>query len=278
MILESQQQRLEWDRDRGGRLISWQVQGKEVLAHHGDDPVEYGMYAMAPWSGRLHGNTVRAVDMQRLGVPMTEDFVARVNYPPWALHGTCFTAPIDQVDQRTDSLVTRQWIPDWPWRAELVAEWLLVPGGLDLRLSVEAHEPCPAIIGWHPWFRKEIAGAHAQWQAPAGRMAVRDPQSERGAFPSGEWRDLQQVMDPVDDAFVITDHEVTVTWPGTQQLRVTSSHPWFVIFDELPDALCIEPQTQLPNAWRAPLDGEADIAKPGHPLVLRTQWRWSTLA
>lgn len=276
MILEAHEQRLEWEPERGGRLISWQVHGREVLAHHGEHPVEYGMYAMAPWAGRLGKNVVRSVDMARLGVPLSGDLDAEVNYPPWALHGTCFTAPIDQVEQRTESLVTRQRIPGWPWRAELVSEWLLVHGGLNLRLSVEAEEPCPAIIGWHPWFRKDIDGAQARWQASSGRMAVRDPKSERGAFPSGEWCDVHALTSSVDDAFVIPDHTVTVTWPGALELQVQSSHPWFVIFDELPDALCIEPQTQLPNAWHSPVDGDPDIARPGHPLVLTTQWRWSS--
>jgi len=276
VIRDSHGQRLEWDAALGGRLISWQVHGHEVLAHHGDHPVEHGMYAMAPWSGRLLHNRVARTDMDRLGIHLDQDLHPVITYDPWALHGTCYTAPVDTVELSADSLVTRQVIPEWPWSAELISHWTLVPGGLDLRLQVTSDQPSPAIIGWHPWFRKDIHGAQAQWHAGHGRMALRGP--DHPAFPDGQWRDLAEVSGAVDDAFVLPDRTVQVQWPGTLALTVNSSHPWFVIFDELPDAICVEPQTQLPNAWNSPWDGEADVVRPGHPLELHTLWRWRDLS
>ena len=60
----------------GGRAISWQYQGIELLGASGEDPVEFGFYPMVPWAGRLVNNAI-FVD----GELSEQD----VNYQGWAL-------------------------------------------------------------------------------------------------------------------------------------------------------------------------------------------------
>lgn len=272
MRIELGSQKCEWDLALGGRLTSWKVDDLELLAHHSDLPIHYGMYSMVPWTGRLWNNTLRASELARMGIDANADYIPDVNYLAWGIHGTCAESPVDEWDTGENFLHTRQRIPRWPWQAFVDTTWELVPEGLEVTLSVTSDEACPAVVGWHPWFPKNLRGAHAQWSARRGRMA-----SRVGAFPSEPWIDLDQALGPFDNSFEIPDREVDIIWPGVLGLRVESSHPWFVIFDELPDALCVEPQSQIPNAWQSPLAGEAQCVKPGAPLTLTTRWVWTRL-
>lgn len=272
MEIERGAQSLAWDPSLGGRLISWKVHGIELLAHHGDNPVEFGMYPMAPWAGRLQGNEISVESARRLGIEIPKPIALPVNYPPWALHGTCLTASVDSMIQIGDTVVSRQLVPSWPWSVELVNSWHFHDDGFDVTMSLQAAEVTPAILGWHPWFQRTIRGASASWSSAAATVSTRID-----SFPSGEWLSLTEHPGPYDDVFHCPTRRVNIEWPGVIELSVDSSHHWFVIFDELPDALCVEPQTQIPNAWNSPLAGEPSAARPGSDLTLFTRWRWRIL-
>ena len=65
----------------------------------------------------------------------------------------------------------------------------------------------------------------------------------------------------------------SIEWPGHLRIDLTSSHPWLVVFDELPDFICIEPQSGPPNGINdAPL-APVTIVAPGQPLALVNTWR-----
>lgn len=259
-----------WAPDLGGRLVSWKVRAVELLARHGDDPVEFGMYPMAPWAGRVRGNEITVESARRMGIDVSDPISLRVNYLPWALHGTCFTSPIDSMTQIDDTVVSRQIVPNWPWSVELVNTWHLRDDGFDVTMTLRSDEVTPAILGWHPWFHRTIHGASASWSSKDATVSTRVD-----AFPTDEWSSLADRPGPYDDAFHCPTRRVDIEWPGVISLSVESSHPWFVMFDELPDALCVEPQTQIPNAWNDPIAGEPETAQPGSDLTLFTRWRWS---
>lgn len=252
--LEDGLQKIIFDPALGGRAVSWVVGGQEMLARHADHPVQFGMYPMAPWAGRIAGNEIAG-------------HACDVNFDGWAIHGTCFDTPVDDIDTSGSSLVTRQRIPKWPFRATLTTEWRLEAAALVTVMTMTSEEPSPCIIGWHPWFRRVIDGETARWRCNDPRLAVRD-----GAFPSGELH--SDPVGPFDDAFFIADAQVEVQWGTGRRLRVESSHPWFVVFDQLPDALCVEPQTAPPNAFTTPWDGTVVTAYPEAPVRLTNSWTW----
>ena len=68
----------------GGRATSWLVDGCEILGAESSEPVENGMYPMAPWAGRVRDNTLRHGGGTHL-LP--------ASYGEWALHGTVLAAP-----------------------------------------------------------------------------------------------------------------------------------------------------------------------------------------
>jgi aldose 1-epimerase len=262
-------QRFVWEPERGGRLVSWHVDDVELLGSNGEDPVAYGMYAMAPWAGRIEDNTIRVADARRMGVNLQEDFRADINHDPWAIHGTCFTDPIDGFEIDGSLVRTSQVVARWPWRAELITEWRIHDGGFETQLMLRAEEPSPVILGWHPWFRKVIRGATAEWSMESAVMGVR-----QGAFPSGRWLAKSETVGPYDDVFNSPTCSAQIRWPGVIDLTIESSHPWFVVYDEPADVFCIEPQTNIPNAFREPHAGEPDVADAGVTVLLTNRWGW----
>jgi galactose mutarotase-like enzyme len=259
---------IDFDCAVGGRAVSWRVDGVELLAVHGNDPVEHGMYVMAPWAGRLAKNAFEFQDVYA-------EFPA--TYGQWAVHGVVMNAPcpppvITETAEFVQAVFTSE-LTGWPWPAQVQTTWVLDRMGL--RTEIEVSTPTsseasfPAVVGWHPWFRREILpGSFASWGAPSAQLAVRD-----GAFATGELVEIEMAIGPFDDAFHVPDRTLTVAWPGWGHLVVENSAPWFVVFDELPGSLCIEPQTNAPNAMNLPVIEPCEMVRAGQPLRLMTSWR-----
>ena len=261
--IESIHQVMEFDPSLGGRAVSWLVDDRQMLVRASDDPIEFGMYPMAPWAGRVRGNTIASHHIDSSLKPFAHEL--RVNHPPWALHGVCLDTPVDSWEKVSPGCVRmRQSIPGWP--ARLLTEWRLDGWTSVSTLTVEADSPVPALMGWHPWFPAEVDGQPARW-ALTGSMAVRD-----GAFPTGELREWSGGR-RVDDAFLVPEGCVRIDW-GSFALTIRNSDPWFVVYDERDDALCVEPQNGPPNAFENPIIGSAPVATTSSPRVMTTEWTW----
>jgi len=258
--------RLLIDTALGGRAISWHAAGHELLAHHGDDAVEHGMYPMAPWVGRVRGNRVACA---------TGDFPLEVNYPPWAIHGTALDQSMTVQSAETGSqraelhlrMDRRAADGRWPWPMTVDVVWILEPRTLTTRITVTAEdEEFPCVVGWHPWFRRRISGASATWSIDAVGMLERD---EHG-LPAG-WAEGRP-EGSVDDAFLVPSGRATITWPSVVEVQVSADSEWFVVYDALPSALCVEPQTGPPDGlvdhpWAA-----SHRARPGAPVTQQVTW------
>jgi len=99
-------------------------------------------------------------------------------------------------------------------------------------------------------------------------------QEERGDdhLPNGNRVDPRP--GPWDDCFGVPDGvDVTLTWPGRLQLKVTSREEWVVIYDEQEAAVCVEPQTGPPNG----LNTLPRLVTPIEPLEATTVWSWRRL-
>ena len=102
---------------------------------------------MAPWVGRLRDARV-AWDGNDWEVARTE--------PPHALHGTTLATPwlVADASPRTVRLEASLG-PEWPTGGRLIHTIALDDDRVRLRLEVHAERgPTPAIVGWHPWFRR----------------------------------------------------------------------------------------------------------------------------
>lgn len=250
----------------GARARSWTVNGLSLLAHHGTNPVEFGMYPMAPWAGRTRGNSV-LVDDAAVVLP--------ISYDGWALHGTVLDRGLDLVEyvQGSDHarlVACAREHASWPWPMEVDIAWDLTPRVLTTTITVSALEgPFPAVVGWHPWFERQLLrGGPLEWGMNATFRA------ERGAdyLPTGEFLRFDSSEGPFDDTFVVPDGRARVRWPGALLIDIENDAPWFVVYDRLPDAACVEPQSGPPNGVNDGIGQPIAISAPGRPHHLTTRW------
>ncbi len=241
---------------RGGRLASLVVAGEELLAPRlGSDDLSWGCYAMAPWAGRLrHGEFVfRGVH-----------HAVEVDHPPHAIHGLGHRA---EWEVFRDGQLGLDLDGRWAFGGRAEQRFTLRADAIDLDLSVTAgKEPMPAVLGWHPCLRRRLdQGTSAVVSfTPAWMLALDGegiPTGERVAPGPGPW----------DDCFEGVTEAPALRWPGALSLRLESSSSTWVVFDRRDDMVCIEPQTDAPDAFNA----SPRILDPGETLSLRLTIRWN---
>jgi aldose 1-epimerase len=251
---------------RGGRLTSVVVDGLELLVRAGADQFHWGSFPMAPWAGRLrHGRL--AFDGRVVQLP--------VNSPPHALHGlvTDRVWELLAVDERSVSLAVDLGLiasDPWPWPCRVVQSVALHEHGADFELQVHAENPVPAHVGWHPWFRRTLrrGDVPAQLQVSSGEVYLNGPDG----LPTGE-RSMPPPP-PWDYCFVGLAEAPRVRWPGVLELTVDSDCPYWVLFDEEPAGICVEPWTGPPNCLNGP---HARVVSSEQPLTASMSWRWQRL-
>ena len=61
---------------------------------------------------------------------------------------------------------------------------------------------------------------------------------------------------PWDDAFTEVRGTPSVVWEDVARISIESDAPWWVVYTEDPDGICIEPQTAPPDAQNLGITGE----------------------
>ena len=251
----------------GGRATSWLVDGCEILRSGSSEPVEQGMYPMAPWAGRVRDNILRHGGRAHL-LP--------ASYGKWALHGTVLAAPSQllsctSTDDGAEATTVTDLGPNWPWSGRLTSRWRVRADCVTTVLTLETEgEAFPGVVGWHPWFKRRLGdGLAARWHLPDPQLAER----LEGFRLSGTMTPVNLSSRSFDDAFLVEARAGRIEWPGHLRIELSSSHPWFVVFDELPDYICIEPQSGPPNGINDGIVAPVTIVAPGQPLELVNEWQ-----
>ncbi len=240
------------DPDAGGRVAQLTVAGVDLLIdERSGGPLTWGCYPMAPWAGRVrHGRFHFDERIERLAI----------NLEPHAIHGTTFTDTWSVVDAGRDYCEMTCDLR-WQFGGRAHQHLHLDERGLTMLLSVIATSAAmPAVVGWHPCFRAP------EWrQLEFGRMYVRD--REHIAVPT---LTTPKPL-PWDDCFV--DPVGTLRF-GLQHVTVTvdSDCDHWVVYDEQPNLLCVEPQSGPPDAFNI---GGATRLEPGEFLQRRMSIRWA---
>ncbi|MFJ3335298.1 aldose 1-epimerase [Streptomyces sp. NPDC086766] len=238
----------------GGRIGGLRVGGLELL-RQGE---RFGCFPMVPWCGRIRDGRFRdgaAVHQMPL------------NSPPHAIHGTARDGAWTTArTTRSEAVLTYDLVDPWPYAGRVTQVVALSGEALTLTMSVETYDSSfPAQIGWHPWFNRTLGGEGVRLDFSAAW------QEERGAdhLPTG--RRTDPAPGPWDDCFGMPGGvDVTLTWPGRLELRVTSPEEWVVVYDEQDAAVCVEPQTGPPNG----LNTLPRLVTPLEPLEATTTWAW----
>lgn len=229
------------DLDQGGRIASLKWRDMEfALPFRGEVPT-YGWYPMAPWAGRIRNGVIKNAAGQSFQLPTNFD-------PPHALHGFGYHSSWRDIGPGRSLLE----LPA-PYQGASIEQSFEV---LDdaLRWSME-YEPgecdLPAWLGFHPWFPRELdRGSSAKLEFSALKMMERDAD----LLPTGNL--VEPSRQPWNDAFTEIRGTPAVVWEGAARLEIECDAPWWVVYTEDPEGICIEPQTAPPDAANLGISGE----------------------
>ncbi len=242
----------------GGRIAQIVHDGVAQLVGPDDgDPatIAWGCYPMLPWAGRVRDGCFRFDGADHRLTP---------NLGAHPIHGVGFAMPWSVDRHTSDRIELSLQLPRdarWPFGG-LARQTLEVgPGRLRLGLTVEAQDTSmPAVIGWHPWFRKPdrlvFAPTHVYPRDTHG-IATLPP----AAVPPPPW----------DDCFLGAPG--AVLHHGHRRLTLTSDCDHWVVFDETAHATCVEPQSGPPDAFNLGT-GAASLA-PGGQLARWFEMVWN---
>ena len=109
----------------------------------------------------------------------------------------------------------------------------------------------PALLGIQPWFPRDLGrGGSAEIEFVAEVMLERDSEG----LPSG--RSIAPSKQPWDDAFTQIRGVPAVLWEDVARIEIECDAPWWVVYSEDAEAVCIEPQSAPPDAANLDLVGE----------------------
>ncbi len=228
------------DEDRGSRIVSVRWQGLEFVVAERPSLMNWGWYAMVPWAGRIKNGIVQN--------PAGDEFLLPTDWdPPHAEHGFGFYSPWEVVARNRTRLQLPA--PYAPGYAEQIFEVV----GNKLRWSVEYFSngcDLPAWVGFHPWFARALEqGGTAELSFSAEEMLVRGGDM----IPTGEVSAPKP--QPWDDAFTGVQSAPVITWPGAAQVEIISKSPWWVVYTEDAEGICVEPQSAPPDAANLHITG-----------------------
>lgn len=269
--LEAGPAALEVDPADGARLTSLRVHDHELLVTGGGGGIGYGSFVMAPWAGRLRDGRV-STDRRTLQLRREPDdghaLHGLVHSRPWSLIGADdhqarleLHLPAATVARADPAIGADGWFCD----LHLTQDLVLQPDRLELRLQVVPSATTPVTIGWHPWFRRQIAESEVVVDVPAPHILRKDragvTTTELAPVPSPPW----------DDTFVDLDGPVRLRWPGLLDLEITSTAPVVVVYTGRTYGVCVEPQSGPPDEANL---AARRLAEPDRPTYLAATWRW----
>ena len=242
----------------GGRLGSVTVGGRELLVA-GDprDPLSWGSYPMAPWAGRVNLGRF-TFDGRTHQLPIT--------MAPHAIHGVVYDRPWSAVG---DDTIAIDLDDRWPFRGRVVQRFALDEDGLEVTMTVTADEPMPAVIGWHPWFRRVLAEGTepvrpgVQRRHDAGAWRRRDP--DRGARAADRG--------PMGRRIHGSRRGPRPRVARSLRLSIASTGAWWVVYSMPEHAICVEPQSGPPDG----LGLLPEVVVPGRPMTHSMRWTWTRL-
>jgi len=253
--LESGPARLVVAPEKGGRIVAFSVDGLDLLVTPEIDGHNFGCFPMAPWAGRVrHGRF--DFEARRYQLPL--------NNPPHAIHGTARDRPWQEDGE---GVISASLGPPWPFGGRVVQCFELAPNALHLTMEVHAAaDSMPVSCGWHPWWSRNAGrGEPLMVELEAEAMYARD----EDGIPTGELVPIGP--HPWDDCFTgLGDQPAVLRWPGAITVSLETSCRCVVLFDEPEHAICVEPQSDPPDAFNL----GPTVVRPGEPLVVTATWSW----
>jgi aldose 1-epimerase len=228
---------LEIDVDQGARISSIRFHDIECAVGFRGQTLTWGWYAMAPWAGRIRDG-------------LLNNFQLPINLAaPHAIHGFGITSSWEELGTGAFGLD----LPA-PFRGARVEQrYEILDNALRWSLEYEAGDcDLPFWLGFHPWFPRELdRGGSVEIDFHPTQMFERGPDS----LPTGKL--ITPTPPPWDDAFSGVRGTPTVYWEDVLQIKIESDAPYWVVYDQDAEGVCVEPQTAPPDAANLGITGDS---------------------
>jgi aldose 1-epimerase len=233
---------LEIDIDQGARISSLKFRGYECVLPFRGQLMTWGWYAMGPWAGRIKSGVVKDSKGKSYQLPTNLA-------PPHAIHGFTLTHSWQELGDGYFAID----FPEPYGGARMEQRFEILDNALRWSLEYESGGcDLPFWIGFHPWFPRELdRGGQAEIEFSAGKMYERGPDY----VPNGKL--ITPPSGPWDDAFTEVRGTPTVYWEDAISIKIESDAPCWVVYDQDPEGVCVEPQTAPPDAQNLGITGDS---------------------
>ncbi len=252
--IKSDEHLLQIDPQNGGRIMSWQIDGVDVLAPAEVHPIRGGMYVMAPWVGRLKDATITYKNQHH---PQS------LTYKHWAIHGSMpFSECEVSLISESEVIIHHTTPSTWPAPMNIDVTWKVSSIGLLSTSKISTTDgEFPAAIGWHPWFLKTLSnGSSATYSFDSNQQFAVD----EDLIVTGNL--IEKTEGPHDDSFILKSGEAEIRWNGFRTMKIQTSARYLHLF-ETERLVCLEPETSPPNGVNLVNEGFSDIVSPERPLT-----------
>ena len=238
----------------GARLEALSIHDLDIIVPLDvDGPVFAGAFPMIPWCGLLRGAT------------FPFDGEAQQVTADWgdhALHGVVREADWSVVDGGANWVELQLALPaSWPLGGVASCRLELQDDHLTLRWSVTAGPSgMPATVGWHPWFRRDLAGDALDVVTGFSAQWARSGTGE----PLGRWRPV--APPPWDDSF-LSATPVLLRWGHRLEVEVSGTGGIYSVYDAAEKGVVVATQTAPHETFGHTLEADAHL-----DLEVRLAW------
>jgi len=255
----------------GGSIGGFWVDGRAILRPAPQDtasPLDASCFPLVPYANRIAGGRFSFAG-EDYALPRN---VAGFEHP---IHGLGWIMPWVVKTQENDRAIlacTHSADDHWPWDWSATQTFVLEDGALQVTLEVTNHSgrAMPCGLGQHPYFVRDPGAsltfaASGVWINEDTIPSTTAPADAFGAFVQGA------VPDPAS----LTDNcwfgwQGTAAWDGRVVLSSSDSRFLHVFAPPGEDFICLEPTSQMPNAFNQPDFAAAGgtVVEPGDSMSL----------
>ena len=267
------------DADRGGRLASLTVDGRDLIVgppDADDRTILWGSFLMAPYCGRVEGGRLEW-DGRSHQLPLTLEGNA--------IHGALWDRAWSVEAAQDDvAVISARFEPGaWPFAGLARQLFELRDGELVTSAELIAEEPMPAALGWHPWFRRTDQDARLTVHS-AHTLETRELIPTGRRLPVDGTTDLRHGTEIgerlLDHCYTEVRAPALVEWPGFL-LEIAFDEPLTsMLVHTRAESFCLEPQSAWPTAIALEAAGVRGTGLTtlgtGDQLTASMTWRWQT--
>jgi aldose 1-epimerase len=232
------------DLDQGARLASVQWRDMQFAVPFRGQDLTWGWFSMAPFAGRIKDGIIKDLKGNKHQLPNNFD-------PPHALIGYGAQSSWEDIGGGRQHLE----LPSPFNGATVTQSYEILDNAIRWSLDYEANGcDLPVTLGFHPWFAREIGkGDSAELLFAANKMFKRGDDY----LPTGEI--ITPTQPPWDDTFMEIKGVPKIIWPGAARLTMECDTPYWMVYNQDDEGICIEPVTAPPDAQNLGIKGETYI-------------------